>query len=251
MSSAGTRQFMDLVLDDIRFDYGSMPMIFDTAIAAGSVVAVTGPSGAGKSTMLNLIAGFEFPLSGSIRAGGTEISKMSPAQRPVSMIFQNGNLFDHLTAEQNVLLGVSPALKPTFEQKTKAADALARTGLAGKEHRLPAQLSGGERQRVALARALIRERPILLMDEPFASLGPALRAQMVELVAELHNQTGITILFVTHHPDDIERLADTYLFVENGAIAQSGLAGSLFEKGAGEAVRAYLGRQKPDDADTR
>lgn len=231
----------DLVIDHVRFTYGSQTMEFDARIRTGTVNAITGPSGSGKSTLLNLIAGFEKPQSGRIFAGSTEITNLPPDQRPVSMIFQDGNLFDHLTVLDNVLLGVTPGLHPTGEQCGDAADAITRTGLAGKENRLPAQLSGGERQRVALARALIRKRPYLLMDEPFASLGPGLRSQMLELVLELQNDTGITILMVTHDPEEMVHLEGQYFFIDGGKIAATGPASDIVNKN-NRLLSDYLGR---------
>src|SRR5690606_13784007 len=127
---------------------------------------------------------------------------LAPARRPVSMVFQENNLFAHLSVEANVGLGRSPALKLAADDRRQVSEALARTGLSGKEKRLPAELSGGERQRVALSRALVRERPVLLLDEPFASLGPALRREMLDLVRDLQAERGMTILMVSHHPDD-------------------------------------------------
>src|SRR5690606_10209232 len=124
-------------------------------------------SGAGKTTLLNLVAGFEKPESGRILIGGRDVTLLGPAQRPVSMVFQENNLFAHLSVEKNVGLGRSPSLRLKEADRAAIHDALARTGLSGKQKRLPSELSGGERQRVALARVLVRDRPVLLLDEPF------------------------------------------------------------------------------------
>jgi thiamine transport system ATP-binding protein len=135
----------------------------------------------------------------------------------------------------------SAALRLTAEDRQAVAEALSRTGLAGKEKRLPRELSGGERQRVALARVLVRDRPVLLLDEAFASLGPALREDMLDLVKEVHAERRMTILFVTHQPGDARRLADTILFLENGTIAASGPAEKFFGNDAPMAFRRYAG----------
>lgn len=119
--------------------------------------------------------------------------------------------------------------------------ALARTGLAGKEARLPAALSGGERQRVALARALVRDRPVLLLDEPFASLGPALRRDMLDLVAALQRERQMTVLFVTHQPEDAERIADHVIFLDEGHVAAAGTAAEFFGPKQPEVFRRYAG----------
>jgi thiamine transport system ATP-binding protein len=210
---------LEIVLDHVTFHYAEMAMDFDLSFAATSVTAVMGPSGAGKSTLLNLVAGFEAPSAGRILIGGVDVTSRPPAARPVSMVFQENNLFSHLDVAANVGLGRSPALKLSTEDRAAVADALARTGLSGKEKRLPSELSGGERQRVALARVLVRDRPVLLLDEPFVSLDAALRAEMTELVGELHSRAQMTVLMVTHDAEDARRIADRVLRIEAGRAA--------------------------------
>ncbi|RWH16475.1 ATP-binding cassette domain-containing protein, partial [Mesorhizobium sp.] len=161
-----------VTLDGVSFSYGEASFRFDVEFAAGRITAIMGPSGSGKSTLLNLVAGFESPNAGKVLIGGIDVDNAPPSARPVSMVFQENNLFAHLSVEANVGLGRSPSLKLTADDHRAVAEALGRVGLAGKEKRLPRELSGGERQRVALARVLIRDRPVLLLDEPFASLGP-------------------------------------------------------------------------------
>src|SRR5690606_7460835 len=192
-------------------------------------------------TLLNLVAGFEAPSSGRILIGGEDAAGLPPAQRPVSMVFQENNLFSHLDVARNVGLGRSPSLRLTGADRADIAAALARTGLAGKEKRLPAELSGGERQRVALARALLRDRPVLLLDEAFASLGPALRREMLELVRDLHAERRMTILMVTHHPGDARALCHRIAFVEDGRVAAVAPTAEMFSPDAPEAFRAYIG----------
>jgi len=233
-------------LDKLAFAYpGGQAMRFDLQVPASEIVALMGPSGSGKSTLLNLIAGFERPDRGRVLISDADMTRLPPFERPVSMVFQENNLFSHLTVEQNVGLGRSPSLRLSGEDRADVDEAIARTGLAGKEKRLPQALSGGERQRVALARVLVRRRPVLLLDEPFASLGPALRDEMLDLVAELHREQGMTILMATHDPRDAERLSDRLVFVEDGTIAAAG-ATSEFLGGRGPAAFArYLGERKP------
>src|SRR5690606_7816299 len=113
------------------------------------------------------------PASGAIRIGGQEVTRLPPRDRPVTMVFQENNLFGHLDVAANVGLGLSASLRLGPGERRRIGEALQATGLTGKEKRLPRELSGGERQRVALARALVRDRPVLLLDEPFASLDPA------------------------------------------------------------------------------
>ncbi len=202
-----------ITCDCIRFSYGEADMVFDFAIEASDIVALMGPSGSGKSTLLNLIAGFETPASGRIFLGGEDVTALAPARRPVSMVFQENNLFGHLDVAANVGLGRSPSLRLGESDRGDISAALARVGLAGKEKRLPRELSGGERQRVALARVLVRDRPVLLLDEPFASLGPALRADMLSLLRDLHAERAMTILMATHQPGDAEEIADAILWL--------------------------------------
>ncbi|TPM24370.1 thiamine ABC transporter ATP-binding protein [Mesorhizobium sp. B2-3-5] len=228
-------------LDNVSFSYGEAPLVFDVDFAATKITAIMGPSGSGKSTLLNLIAGFETPRSGRVLIGGADVSVQPPSARPVSMVFQENNLFAHLPVEQNVGLGRSPSLRLTEADRTDIAEALLRTGLAGKEKRLPRELSGGERQRVALARVLVRDRPVLLLDEPFASLGPALRDDMLDLVAGVHAERGMTVLFVTHQPQDARRIGQNVVFLDNGAVAATGKADDFFAGAGPDAFRRYIG----------
>ena len=230
-------------LDAVAFGYAGAPMLFDTRFRASAVTAIMGPSGSGKSTLLNLVAGFELPTSGRILIAGEDVTMLPPAARPVSMVFQENNLFAHLDVARNVGLGRSPRLKLSPADNEAVTAAIGRTGLAGKENRLPRELSGGERQRVALARVLVRDRPVLLLDEPFASLGPALRDDMLDLLADLQREKCLTVLFVTHHPDDARRIADDIVFIENGRVAASGSAASFFEKDGPAAFRRYIGSE--------
>jgi len=230
-----------VALDQVAFSYGETSMHFDVGFAPGVVTAVMGPSGSGKSTLLNLVAGFETPSRGKVLIGGRDVTADPPAARPVSMVFQENNLFAHLTVEQNVELGRSPSLRLSPDDRHAVSEALAQTGLAGKERRLPRELSGGERQRVAIARVLVRDRPVLLLDEPFASLGPALRTDMVDLVADVQRERGMTVLFVTHQPEDARRIAQKVVFLEEGAVVASGDAATFFSGDGPEAFKRYIG----------
>jgi len=210
-------------LKSVAFRYsdtaGVLDMQFDLAVPAGALLAVIGPSGAGKSSLLSLIAGFDRPASGRILIGGRDVGADSPAHRPVSMLFQDHNLFAHLDLWTNVALGISPRLRLDAAQRAEIAMALERVGLAALARRLPRDVSGGERQRAALARALVRKRPVLLLDEPFAALGPGLRAAMLHLVQALQRETGITIVMVTHAPEDARAIADLTAFLDAGRFA--------------------------------
>jgi thiamine transport system ATP-binding protein len=228
-------------LQAVGFRYEDMLMSFDLAVPPRTLLAVIGPSGAGKSTLLNLVAGFERPTSGRVLIGGEDMAGHPPARRPVTMLFQEHNLFPHLTAADNVGLGVNPGLRLGREDRERVEHALADVGLAGFGRRMPGQLSGGERQRVALARSLVRRRPVLLLDEPFAALGPRLRHDMLALVDRLRRQEGLTVLMVTHDPDDARRVADRTAFVHAGRVLAEGpTAEFLAARGVPELVD-YLG----------
>lgn len=234
---------LPLAIDDVHFAYGETRMAFDLALAASEIVAVMGPSGSGKSTLLNLIAGFETPAAGRILIGGEDVTHRSAAERPVSMIFQENNLFAHLDLFANVGLGRSPTLRLTPSDREEVAAALTRVGLGDKQERRPRELSGGERQRAALARALVRRRPVLLMDEPFASLGPGQRSEMAELVKGLHGETGMTILMVTHAPEDALAIAPRLVFIEAGTVVADGPVANLLGPDSPPSVRAYVGNR--------
>jgi len=230
-----------LALDGVAFRYEEMAMRFDLSVARGEVVAVIGPSGAGKSTLLALVAGFEAPDAGTIRIEGRDMAGIPPARRPVTSLFQEHNLFPHLSLADNVGLGIDPGLKLGDEGRARVAEALGHVGLVGLEARRPAQLSGGERQRAALARSLVRNRPLLLLDEPFAALGPAQRREMLDLVNTLARERGFTVLFVSHQPEDARHAAGRTLFVEGGRILCDGPTAGLFTPPLPPALAAYLG----------
>jgi thiamine transport system ATP-binding protein len=230
-----------IALEAVRFRYEDMDMRFDLTVAAGAFLAVIGPSGAGKSTLLNLIAGFEKPLSGTIRLMGEDMTGVAPAGRPVTIVFQEHNLFPHLDVWSNVALGKATDLKLDAAGETAIHRALDRLGLAGFERRRPKELSGGERQRVALARALVRERPILLLDEPFAALGPALRRDMLGLVQQLGQERGLTVVLVSHDPADARQAATEVAFVHGGRILRHGPTSRVLEATDLLELTAYLG----------
>ena len=230
-----------LEIEGLAFTYEDLMMRFDLSVEAGECVGIVGPSGAGKSTLLSLIGGFEKSIGGSIRVDGIDITRLPPAERPVTTLFQDFNLFPHLTVADNVGLGRNPGLKLNAADREQVAWALHEVGLDGFEARLPGQLSGGERQRVALARSLIRHRPLLLLDEPFAALGPALRAEMLELTDQLRKAQGLTVLLVTHDPHEAARIATRTAFIADGRVVLFRLTRAVLDSD-NVAVRNYLGR---------
>lgn len=232
---------MPVELRGACFAYEATEFRFETVIKPGDIVAVMGPSGSGKSTMLNLVAGFETPDLGEVLIDGEDVTALPPHHRPVTMVFQENNLFGHLDIGSNVGLGRSPSLRLDNSDRRDVLRALEQTGLADKASRRPSELSGGERQRAALARVLVRDRPVLLLDEPFASLGPALREEMLDLLRGIHQQVAMTIVMVSHHPEDARKLAERVLFVDSGKIVADGPTRNILGADAPPPVAAYLG----------
>jgi thiamine transport system ATP-binding protein len=232
---------VEVRLEQVVFSYGEARFSFDVAFEPSAITALIGPSGSGKSTLLALVAGFETPARGRVLIGGADATALPPSARPVSMIFQENNLFAHLDVAANVGLGISPGLRLTVADHERIALSLERTGLAGKGKRLPRELSGGERQRVALARALVRDRPVLLLDEPFASLGPALRNEMLDLLVSVQRERQMTTLLVTHHPEDARRSAERIVFLEEGRVAASGQTQAFYGADSPSVFRRYIG----------
>ena len=179
------------------------------------IYAVVGPSGAGKSTFLNLISGFASISSGSIIWNEQEISHLPPAKRSVSILFQDNNLFPHLSVWRNLALAVThwPKISRDNEEKLKAV--MSEVGILGLENRKPSQLSGGQQSRVALARVLLQKNKILLLDEPFSALGPSLKDQMLELIKKIAKNKKLLVLMVTHEPADAKKVASQTLVVKD------------------------------------
>ena len=229
-------------LDDVEFAYpDGEPLHFSTTFEAGSFTGLIGPSGSGKTTLINLIAGFEEPASGHISFDGVNAAGTEPADRPVTMVFQDNNLFAHLDVFTNIALGVSASLNLAGGDKALIATSMEETGLSGLGLRLPRELSGGQRQRVAIARALVRDRPVLLLDEPFAALGPALRRDMLRLVSNIHKERKMTVILVSHDPADVKFAATHAAFLDAGRVIANRPVDALFSASDIPGLQGYLG----------
>ncbi|MEM7709180.1 MAG: ATP-binding cassette domain-containing protein [Pseudomonadota bacterium] len=229
-----------LDLDALTLRQGDFTLTADATIPGGTVTALMGGSGSGKSTLLAAIAGFLAPAAGRIAVDGTDITDRPPGDRPLSILFQDGNLFPHLTVAQNVGLGLRPDLRLSRDQTSARDDALNRVGLRGLETRRPRDLSGGQQSRAALARALVSGRPWLLLDEAFSALGPALKREMLTLVRDMVDDRGLSVLMVTHDPGDARQIADQTGLIHDGVLADPQPTGPLFADPP-PALGAYLG----------
>jgi thiamine transport system ATP-binding protein len=229
-----------LTLDRVQITQGGFDLAANWSVPAGARVALIGPSGAGKSTLLLAMAGFSVIAAGRVCWEGQDLAPLAPGDRPLSILFQDQNLFPHLTIAQNLGLGLDPSLKLNAAQRDRIDHVLARVGLAGLGPRKPASLSGGQQGRAALARALLRARPVLLLDEPFAALGPALKAEMLDLVMDVTAETKATVLMVTHDPADALRFADQTVLVADGVAQPPQATKALFDNPPA-ALAAYLG----------
>jgi len=193
---------------------------YDLRVNAGEVVGILGPSGSGKSTLIDLLAGFLLPTGGTIRYDDTLLNDLPPEKRPITTLFQQHNLFEHLTAEQNLLIGLHGTIRGTPEEHARARAILGELGIADQADKVVTALSGGQQQRVALGRALLRERPILLLDEPFTGLDQATRTDVLDLVRTLTSQRGLHTVMVTHEPSDADAIADTVYEMKNGILTK-------------------------------
>jgi thiamine transport system ATP-binding protein len=202
-----------LALDAVSFSYGAGPGYdFTMEAAPGEVTAIRGASGSGKSTLLDLIAGFLSPTSGTIRVDGHAIDHLPPERRPVSILLQSETLFDHLSAARNVALGQHRA------DPAEVARVLGELGVADVSAQRADTLSGGQKQRVALARTLLRNRPVLLLDEPFSALDDETRAATRNLVQSLTRAQNWATVLVTHHTDDIAAIGDRVYTLKDGTL---------------------------------
>jgi thiamine transport system ATP-binding protein len=213
---------MMLELTQVSYEYERDWFEFTLSVKQGEIVALMGPSGAGKSTLLSLVAGFIEPKSGSICVEQKSVLGLAPYQRPFSMLFQEHNLFAHLTVRENIGLGLHPGLRLNTQQKSQVVAAATQVGVEDLLERIPGELSGGQRQRVALARCFVQPHPIWLLDEPFSALDPVLRVEMLSLVKRLSSERHITVIMVTHHLSDARAIADRFAFIVDNKVAEVG-----------------------------
>lgn len=222
-------------------DVDAMPMCFDLAVERGEILSLIGPSGSGKTSLLNLIAGFLPAASGRILVDDKEIQQLSPDRRPLSMVFQSHNLFPHLDVFTNIALGINPSLKLNNEEQQSIEDALLILGIENFRKRLPAQLSGGQQQRVAIARALVRKHEILLLDEPFAALGPSMRSELIGVLKDLVNRRQMIALMVSHQPSDALLASKRTAFIDSGRVIALQDTTEMLKENMRSEIKDYLG----------
>ena len=231
---------MSITFDNLTLRYEDFQLTANFTLEPQKKYAILGPSGCGKSTLLAAIAGFMDIDQGRILLDGQDITGLPPAQRPVSLLFQDHNLFPHMSVMNNVALGLKPNLKLTPEDTLAVTQALKHVDLTDHAAKFPSELSGGQQQRVAIARALLRDKPLMLLDEPFAALGPALKHEMLDIVAQIVEATSTTLLMVTHDPKDALYIADETIFIANGKAHPPISTKALF-KNPPQALQDYLG----------
>jgi thiamine transport system ATP-binding protein len=227
-----------------HYERDGFSLDIDFAVKRKSVTAVIGPSGAGKSTLLNIIGGFDQLRHGEILLDAETHTQTAPSARPVNFVFQDNNCFAHMTARNNVALGIAPSLSLSTDDWHKIDHALEEVGIGHLAHRKPGDMSGGERQRIALARVLVRHKPILLLDEAFAALGPALRKDMLLLVQNIQAERELTVLMVTHEPSDAKLIADQVIFIANDFVRPPQSTAKFFAS-RDALIRDYLGKRLP------
>ena len=203
---------------NFSFEETYLAISANLSLESDKIYAIIGPSGAGKSTFLNLISGFSEISSGSISWNEKEISDLPPSKRNISILFQDNNLFPHLSVWRNLALAVSHWPKISNDDEAKLHSVISEVGIRGLENRKPSQLSGGQQSRVALARVLLQKNKILLLDEPFAALGPSLKDQMLELIEKIARNRGLLVLMVTHDPADANKIASQTIVVKNNKV---------------------------------
>lgn len=206
---------------DLIFNYENSPMHFVLQVEQGERLAIIGESGAGKSTLLNLIAGFETPASGQILLNDCDHTQTQPAERPVSMLFQDNNLFPHLTVAQNIGLALAPSLSLNATQQQQVREIAEKMGIEPLLSRRADQLSGGQKQRVALARTLLRDKPILLLDEPFSALDPIRRHELQQFILDICVERNLTLLMVTHQLEETKNLFTRVVEIREGKVFPS------------------------------
>jgi sulfate transport system ATP-binding protein len=236
---------MKITLDTVVKTFDTFRAVHGVSleIESGELIALLGPSGSGKTTILRMVAGLEYADSGSILFGDKDATDIPVRDRGVGFVFQHYALFPHMTVAENVAFGmkVSKRKRSREEIATRVTELLALVRLEGLGDRFPTQISGGQRQRVALARALAVDPQVLLLDEPFGALDANVRRDLRRWLREIHDQLGITTLFVTHDQEEALDLADRVIILDQGQIVQEGTPEEVCRRPNSPFVTRFLG----------
>ena len=214
---------------------------FNLEVKRGEFVTFLGPSGCGKTTTLRMIAGFDKPTEGVILLNGKDISQLPPNQRPINTVFQRYALFPHMNIFENIAFGLKQKKMPKDEIRTKVKKALELVDLEGFEKRSVSTLSGGQQQRVAIARALVNEPEILLLDEPLGALDLKMRKEMQIELKAMHDELGITFIYVTHDQEEALTMSDKIVVMSNGKIQQIGTPEDIYNEPENAFVADFIG----------
>jgi iron(III) transport system ATP-binding protein len=232
-----------VVFDNVSKRYGSFTAVnaVSFTIEPATLVTLLGPSGCGKTTTLRMVAGLEAATSGRVLIGGVDVTKLSAAERDVSMVFQSYALFPHMNVLDNVSYGPQSTGVGKAEAESLAHAKLKMLGLTGLEKRLPSELSGGQQQRVAVARSLVLEPAVLLFDEPLSNLDAKLRRRVRQEIRELQQSLALTVLYVTHDQSEALAVSDQIIVMDGGRIAQQGTPRELYRQPAGRFMADFIG----------
>lgn len=232
-----------IVFEHITKQFGNSKALDDVSfsIKIGEFFSLLGPSGCGKTTLLRILAGFEKPESGRILFNGQDITQLPANKRPVNTVFQNYALFPHLTLWENIAFGLRIAHRPEAEIRREVEHMLALIQMKEHAHKLPDQISGGQKQRVAIARALINHPQILLLDEPLAALDLKLRQKMLLDLDRIHDEVGITFIFVTHDQTEALAVSDRIAVLHKGCLEQIGTPAQIYETPKSSFVADFIG----------
>jgi spermidine/putrescine ABC transporter ATP-binding subunit len=232
-----------VIFDRIEKRYGAVVAVDDVSldIAPGEFVTLLGPSGSGKTTTLMMLAGFEIPTAGEIYVDDDPIAAVPPYRRNIGMVFQNYALFPHMTVGENIAFPLQMRRMNRAEITRQTAAVLELVGLPGYEGRYPRQLSGGQQQRVAVARALVFNPRVLLMDEPLGALDKQLRERLQLEIKALHEQLGVTIIYVTHDQEEALVMSDRIAVMNEGLIEQFGDPTELYDEPSTRFVADFIG----------
>ncbi len=225
----------------VRFGHHTAVDAVDLRVDDGHVLAVLGPSGSGKSSLLRAVAGLEPLAAGVVRWDGTDLAGVPTHKRGFALMFQDGQLFDHLTVARNVGYALRLRGVPRDAERTEVRDLLELVGLEGYADRLPRTLSGGERQRVALARSLAAKPRLLLLDEPLSALDAELRVRLAADLRRILREAGTTALLVTHDQEEAFAVADRLAVMRDGAVVQQGTTAEVWSRPADAATALFLG----------